>query len=265
LWLGLKEYHVLAPTGLKVLIYADETPAGEAALTTGGRLAVAAGGPVTVLAVGDPQVTSPFLEAAGRAWLEALPRLELRARAGPAEREIVEETWEGHYELVVLGRGGDEPGGQEGIARSLLGAGVSVLLVREPPPTFRRILICTAAGEPGKSDVLFGGRVARRTGARATVLHVARPDLDGAAVERAKRHLARAVATLDALGVPAEAKVAPGGATAQILAEAQAGDYDLLVIGAPAPRSPRRLTWGEVTMDIVERSERPVLLVPMVE
>jgi len=38
--------------------------------------------------------------------------------------------------------------------------------------TLSRVLICVAAGEPGKEDVLFAGRLARHLGATATLLSV---------------------------------------------------------------------------------------------
>src|SRR5207247_484462 len=49
LWAGLRGYHILAPTGLKMLICADSSPAGEAGAQFGFLLAQATHGPTTLL------------------------------------------------------------------------------------------------------------------------------------------------------------------------------------------------------------------------
>jgi hypothetical protein len=87
------------------------------------------------------------------------------------------------------------------VRQLLFSLGVSVLFATAPRRQVARILICTAAGEPGKRDVSFGGRVARRTGAEATVLHVLTPQSGDVVRTRAERHLQEAQASLTALGV----------------------------------------------------------------
>src|SRR5205823_14729868 len=49
---------------------------------------------------------------------------------------------------------------------------IPMLVVKGERPSLRRILFCTAGGEPGKRDIIFGGRVARRAGATTTLLYV---------------------------------------------------------------------------------------------
>ena len=51
----------------------------------------------------------------------------------------------------------------------------------------------------------------------------------------------------------------------ELLSEAEEGDYDLIVIGAPAPRPPRRLRWHDLANQIVSGTHRPVLVVPLVD
>jgi hypothetical protein len=43
--------------------------------------------------------------------------------------------------------------------------------LQEDVRRFSRFLICSNVGEPGKVDVLVGGRLARLVGAEVTVLH----------------------------------------------------------------------------------------------
>jgi sulfate/thiosulfate transport system ATP-binding protein len=267
LWVGVREFHVLAPSGLKLLMCYDTSPSGEAAVAFGECLARAASGPATLLAV----AASSDAVAAARDQLEAVrskwddnhsERIVNKVRQGATHAEILLEAQDGFYELVIMGRGGDPTGKPGGIGptaqRVLAQAEVPVLLLSAPRTDIHRILICTAAGEPGKNDVRFGGRLARRTGAAATVLHVRHPDTSSKERERADKHLSQAQASLGALGVKSEIRVEEGPALKSILAEAEAGDYDLVVIGAPA-----RQQITDLASQIIAATPRPVVVVPM--
>ena len=265
-WLGVRHFHVLNPAGLKLLIYADASVAGATAAALGCLLAQAAGGPVTLLALAESgseaAAVGQRLNQAALSWLPRLPQLETRVRQGGLV-EIWREAQEGDYEIVVVGH---RQHGEElaTITRQLLhDLGVSILFAtasRQQESQFRvkRILICTAAGEPGKRDVSFGGRVARRTGAEATVLHVL---TDPAQRDRARRHLDEAQASLTALGVRSQVDLQEGNPVEQMLATAV--DYDLLVIGAPNPPAPQQLVWPELTGQLVANAPCAVLVVPM--
>jgi sulfate/thiosulfate transport system ATP-binding protein len=269
LWLGLRQFHVLNPAGLKLLIYADSSPAGAAATTFGCLLAQAAGGPVTLLALtksgNEATIVTQRLTQAILNWLPSLPLLETRTRQGGLV-EIWQEAQEGNYEIVVMGQ---KPDGQVTdsselmtVVRQLLfNLGVSVLFATAPRRQVARILICTAAGEPGKRDVTFGGRVARRTGAEVTVLHVLPPQAEVTARDRAERHLQAAQASLTALGIRSQVVLQAGDPVEQMVAAAV--DYDLLVIGAPNPPAPQQLVWPELTSQVVAHATCPVLVVPM--
>src|SRR5205085_8801069 len=69
-----------------------------------------------------------------------------------------------------------------------------VLVVKGERKSIKRILICTAAGEPGKSDVKVGGRLARRLGASVTLLYITRDSAEPGALTRS--HLEQAARTL---------------------------------------------------------------------
>lgn len=271
-WLGVREFHVLNPAGLKLLIYADSSPAGAVAASFGCMLAQAAGGPVTLLGLADSvdQATAVTarLNQAAQSWLPRLPFLETRVRQGDIN-EIRREAQEGDYEIVIIGHNPDGVAGdgsrETAVVRQMLfNIGVSVLYVASPRPQVERILICTAAGEPGKRDVIFGGRVARRTGAQATVLHVLNPLANEADRQRAQRHLQQAQASLASLGVRGQIDLREGKPLEMMLDTAAQG-YDLLVIGAPTPPAPQHLIWPELTGQVVNHAPCPVLVVPMQE
>jgi sulfate transport system ATP-binding protein len=269
LWAGVPGYHVLAPTGVKVLIGVTGSPFDAAAAEFGGRLAQATAGPTMLLGVAHVSEAAAAVEATlaalRAAWLASVVRLEVRVRQGSPAGEIAAEAVESLSDVVVLGRPA-EADGLGVIGRQLLAqAEVPVLLVQAARPRIDRILICTAGGEPGKSDVNFGGRLARRTGARVTVLNTHRQPLAAGQRARLQVYLQRAQASLEALNVPSEVKLEQGAEVEAMLREAEAGDYDLIVIGAPGPRIPQQLRWRNFAAQIVSGTSRPVLVVPMRE
>lgn len=263
MWVGVRDFHVLAPSGLKQLICYDASPAGEAAASFGLLLAKAARGPATLLAVAPADAvarTREQLDAIRQKWEADVSHLSTKVRQGNSHSEILLEAQEGFYELVVLGRGND-PDAIGSTAQRVLAQAISpVMIVSAPRDEIRRILICTAAGEPGKSDVRFGGRVARRTGATATVLHVRNPQTSTKDRARVDRHLEQAQASLASLGVKSEIRVEEGAALNAILSEAEKWDYDLIVIGAPSPTG--RQT-SNLATQIIAATTRPVAVVPM--
>jgi sulfate transport system ATP-binding protein len=282
-WVSLSSVHVLQPTGLKVLIYTgsearEDSPDVQAATDFGCRLAQAARGPATLLTVvaAADEVASAQerLEALRQRLLPHIPRLETRVRRGASDAELLREVHENFYEVVVLGRSHADvalarfQAAGRGATHSpmLFQSDTPMLFVHAPRPSIERLLICTAAGEPGKSDVRFGGRVALRTQAQATVLHVRRPGATPEERTRVERHLRQAQASLETLGVTSQAKLEEGATPLDgILREAEAGDYDLIVIGAPAPRAPQQLFWSDLATQIINSTTRPVMVVPMVE
>jgi sulfate/thiosulfate transport system ATP-binding protein len=247
LWVGLQDYHVLAPSGLKVLICTDGSPTGEAAADFGLKLAQATKGPTTILGVASTSAAMGVM----REDLESLhrnhpgginPRLITHVRQGRSGEEILLEAQEGDYEVVAMGRGDSQEQLGSTARQVLEQAHLPVLLVQNTRNRLEKILICTAGGQPGRSDVRFGGRLARRTGAQVTVFHVRYPQATTEDNRRVEAHLRRAKQSLEALGVSTETKITSGNALQQILSEAETGDYDLIVIGArPTPSQPAHL------------------------
>jgi nucleotide-binding universal stress UspA family protein len=274
-WIGVHSYHVLAPTGLRLLICSQETLAGESVLRTGAGLAELAEGPVTLMTVveseKDMMAVREQLELLNKDLLQKLPNAETKIRKGSAVEQILLEAFEGNYEIAVIGSSGTRPGFSSprlgSVAQQLITrAGIPVLIVSDPREKIRRVLICTAAGEPGKSDVRFGGRVARQLRAHATVLHVRPRNAPGWANLRAERHLNQARSSLEAIEVRTEIKITEREPLLEgILEEAESGDFDLIVVGAPLQPHRGQTHWTDLTSRIIERCRRPVLVVPMTE
>ncbi len=274
LWIGLKQFHVLEPVSLKVLISSESAFTQESAAQFGCQVARTAGGNATVVSVVNSAAEAARrredLETLRQSWISDLPHLETRVRQGDFNTEIVHEVQEGHYELVVLEshKGGLMPSslGQQSTVRRLLAASeAAVLLVRKPHPRLERLLICTATGEPGKSDVLFGARIARRANIPTTVFHVLSPQASPVDRRRVERHLSQAQISLNGMGVENTIKIAEGPVMETIVGEIERGGYDLVVIGAPNLFISRPISRPDLAAQIINHAERPVLIVPMIQ
>ncbi|MFO0984703.1 MAG: universal stress protein [Planctomycetota bacterium] len=123
------------------------------------------------------------------------------------------------------------------------------------------MLICTAAGEPGKTGVLVGGRLARRLNAQVTLLYVAAEAMPCSRRERA--HLEHAASALRALDVPVSIRIRPARSPAKgILFESREGDHDLIVMGHHGPKSRALFASDDVTLQVLVGADRPVMIVP---
>ncbi|HKF42715.1 MAG TPA: ATP-binding cassette domain-containing protein [Thermoanaerobaculia bacterium] len=185
---------------------------------------------------------------------------EIRIRVGEPAEQIRNEQAETFYDLVVLGPIGPKAIRSRSV-RQLLREASTPLLFGEAREHFGKVLICTAVGEPGKSDVRVGGWLAGRLGAAVTLLHVSRDSAEPPRWIRA--HLDQGVATLSAFDVQAQAQVRQADSPLEgILMEARKGDYDLVVIGGHGPRTRSMTGRDDIAFQILDSAKRPVLVVP---
>jgi sulfate transport system ATP-binding protein len=185
---------------------------------------------------------------------------EIRVRAGLPAEQLRNEQAENFYDLAVLGALGRQAV-RSAPLRRFLRESSTPLLFGAPREKFEKVLICTAVGEPGKSDVRVGGWLAGRMGARVTLLHVSRDASPPPPWIRS--HLDRGVATLSGFDVTAEARVRTAPTPLEgILLETRQGDYDLVVIGSHGPRSRSVTARDDVTIQILDSAKRPILVVP---
>jgi ABC-type Fe3+/spermidine/putrescine transport system ATPase subunit len=256
-WVALRGWHVLAPPRPRLLVCDLPDLASPAPFPLVRELLRPLDAMASLLAVAEEadEVEPRRVALAERAAGEGLADAEPIVRRGDAAEEIAAEQKQSLYDFLLLSL---PEGGSSEIVEALLEELVTPLLaVRGTPAPFRRILICTAVGEPGKADVRAGGWLARRLGSEVTLLHVL-PE-GGEPAPWVKAHLEAGLATLRALEVDGRSVLRPARTPAQgILAEAGEGQYDLIVIGRygqPARRS-------DVTLRVLAESGRCVLIVP---
>jgi sulfate transport system ATP-binding protein len=205
-----------------------------------------------------------------------LPGAELRIRFGNPADQIIREQAESVYDMLIMTATSLRAGSKgrslraksrrrrQTLATVLERAHSPVLIVNGDRPNIGRVLICTAAGEPGKSDVKVGGQLARQLGAVVTLLYVTRRAEEASALPR--DHLKRAAATLRAIDVPTEIRFQQADTPAAgILVEANRGQHDLIVIGSHGPRSRSLFGLNDVTLQVLSNADRSVLVVPAEE
>ena len=275
MWVGLRSWTILDKPDPHLLVCdSGEGPSAQLGLTR--LLAERLQARTTVLAVTEEPDQAEPLRAKLGARVEAaeLAGATLRVRFGKPSEQIATEQAQSLYEMLIM-----TPRPRSKAARRLVlesraiarhvgetlmtvlqHAAVPVLIAKGERSQIRRVLICTAAGEPGKNDVREGGRLARRLGATVTLLYVSRGQ-DVSALTRS--HLDLAIATLKSIDVEADVRIKHAATPVEgIMAEAREGDHDLIVIGAHGPRSRSRFKLNDVMLQVLSIADRHILVVP---
>lgn len=267
---------------LSLLLYIDSSAASQHALDYIAPIMREEEVAVTVLtALADPvRAADLYSRIAGKLFATSVRHVN---RTEAADAALLAEAQTGVYDLAVFGPMRERWSRWVRLRpRPSLSAQlpISSLLVRGAAQQITRVLICAGGDETVIADARLTLRLARRAQASATILHVLSqlPMVFGARtpVERATEAFAAtrspeivnmnaAVEVLRAGGVAAEIKVRVGLVIDEIVAELQAGRYDLLVIGAHRSQTVvERLLLEDVTKDLLGQSPVPVLVVKTV-
>ena len=279
--LSVRSLHVIPHEGVSLLVCIDGSELSGKALEFGAQVASQMHGRIEVMGVAEkPNEETRAREglaSAAQAYSARFANLKTRFRHGEAAGRILEELARGAHDLVVLGfRGRHGPGRTLGSTaeRVLALSRVPLLMVPESRRFLKKMLICMATGDSGRSDVLFAGRLAGRAGAEATLLHVLekeQPFLPGAGPDPGTNEylkqltterLARGILTLKLMGVTSEMKVRQGSLATEILDEAKTGDFDLITLGASRAARARGGERHGLLDAVLEGARRPVLIVP---
>ncbi len=266
-WVVLEAWHILRQPTPRLLV-CDEGTGLAPALEIARPFLESLDGIATVLGVSpDSRRVEPLRQAlTERAAQAGLVDPIVRVRRGDPAQQIRLEQREASYDFVIVGAGEMEtrwgrhqsPGLGEDLAAAIK---TPLVLARGRPRSPRRILICTAVGEPGKADVRAGGWLARRLGAEVTLLHVTLPDRTPLPFVRS--HLERGVATLRELEVASRFSMRAAESPIEgILAELREAPYDLIVVGGPSGAARRSARGEQITRQVLRRSGCSVLVVP---
>jgi nucleotide-binding universal stress UspA family protein len=138
----------------------------------------------------------------------------------------------------------------------------------------KRILVAVDGSDPSLKAAAMGADIARKFGAKLTLLHVVPklllpPDVYGltiAEVEKehrayADRLLEKAVAALASPGLDISTTVLYGSPAEAIAEEAAVSDIGMIVIGSRGHGAVARMFLGSVSDRLVHISTKPVLVV----
>jgi len=238
-----------------------------------------------------------ILARASRLLKTVVPQVETIVRAGHPAEEIIREAEEGDYDLVLVG----ERQRRDPVTRFLLGSTALRVVEHAPCPVIIakgkmraegwgpeglgdkrvRILLCDSGATTPSLVSRFAAQLADliRGDEETTILHVmsqisAGPGIRGAQLRADAQELIQVhapegellqqdVQVLDALHVDLHPvpKVRHGLVVDEILAEAQGGDYDLVVIGANRGQGWRRILLDDLAHEIITELDRPILVV----
>jgi sulfate/thiosulfate transport system ATP-binding protein len=260
-WVSLRGWHILAPPQPRLLVCDLPDEGSPAPFPLVQALEGPLNAKVSLLGVTDDADGVEPLRArlTEQAVAGGVPDAEAVARRGEPAAEITAEQRQSLYDFTLLQF--PEAGRVETLMGLLESLPAPLLVSQGKPETFRRILICTAVGEPGKADVRVGGWLARRLGAEVTLLHVL-PE-GATAAPWVNAHLNAGLATLRALEVSSRSAVRPARTAMRgILAEARERQSDLIVLGRHVRRPGERSLRYDVTLQILADSEVSVLIVP---
>jgi nucleotide-binding universal stress UspA family protein len=270
---------------MKILVCSDGSERARRALASAAIVANATKAETTIFGIieieqDEPRVLKALREEA-RIFREQDVRLEIVTKFGDPVAEIVRHTQERVYDLVVIGA---ERRGTQGFflpstkAYSITEAiAPPVLVVPVARPAIKRILICSGGGTYIENAVRFTSKIAKDLAAEVTLLTVTpeppamhatifRRQEDMVALLNSNSALARNLRTekeiIERAGIPVIVQVRHGIVIDQILAEVERRDYDLVVSGSwPVRDAWRNYAIGNVTREIVNRTDRPVLVV----
>jgi sulfate transport system ATP-binding protein len=262
----LRGWHVLAQPTMRLLV-CDRGTGPARALKVASLLADALDASVTVLGVSSSRSsTGPLREALqARQKEEGFREGDVIVREGDAAEQIAAEQAGARYDILLVGvgvLGRPRPGRRRSTAQYLLDRVTTPLyVVRGQPEPIRKILICTAAGEPGKTGIRVGGWIARRLSVPATLLYVT-PE-DEAPAAWVHQHLERGAATLRDLEVSGDIRLRPAPTALDgIVAEIKESDPDLVVVGGARPSVRASVGTSDLTRQILRSVAKSVLVVP---
>ena len=275
-WVALRGWTILKQPQMRLLV-CDDGAGPTAPLSISRLLVERLAATATVLSVAENAEAGEQLRATvkQRQAGAELGQADLHIRFGDASEQIAAEQAESLYEMLVLAtqprpRTVRRPVRDSKAYARLLGetvvtalerADIPVLVAKADRAGIEKILICTAAGEPGKSDVRVGGQLARRLNAKVTLFYVTR--MASSPDPLTSDHLERAARTLRAMDVESDVRIRQAaGPAVGILAEAEEGDYDLIVMGSHGPRLRKLFKLDDVTLQVLAEADRPVLVVP---
>ncbi len=272
-------------SSMRILVCTDGSERGQKVLALAATIAAATGAATTILGIteleAEEERLQKTLERAAKEFRTRRIEIELVTRHGDPVDEILEQVKNFAADLVIIGAEQKRAEGHFRLsakAYSIVSMlPVPVLLVRRVRLQLKRFLICSGGGSYIENAVRFTAELARSLGSTVTLLNVVAepPAMHAGLVRREEdtdrllrsgsalgRNLLKEKKMLEEAGVSVEVRVRHGIVIDQILKEMEQGDHDLVIVGSfPEQHRMRQYVIGNLTREIVNRCERPILVI----
>jgi nucleotide-binding universal stress UspA family protein len=270
---------------MKILICSDGSERSKRAISFAAVIALATKAETTIFGIAqnyheEAKLGQILLEESGELKASGA-RVDVAMKSGDPVTEIVQWTRDHAYDLVAIGA--ERRGAQEFFLPSAKAYAITeaisppVLVVPSGRPQLKRILICSGGGPYIENAVKFAIEIAKALSAEIALLNVIPqpPAMHGTLYRRQQdveallksdsalaRNLRNEKRMIEDAGVPATIRIGHGIVIDQILTEVMQGDHDLVVAGSWAIRDRwRAYVIGNITREIVNRTDRPVLVI----
>jgi nucleotide-binding universal stress UspA family protein len=270
---------------MNIMVCSDGSERAREALLSAAIIAVATKAKTTIFGITEIEEDQRRLSEALHEEMQVLQELGIKVdivtRFGDPVEKIIQRTREFTYDLVVIGA--ERQRGQEFFLPSAKAYSIietvapPVLVVPKSRPDLKQILICSGGGPYIDNAVRFASEIAKDLSASITLLTVvSEPPAMHATLFRRQddveallnsgselaRNLRNGKAIIEQAGVPVSVQIRHGIVIDQILEEVERADSDLIVVGSwPVRDSWRNYMIGNVTREIVNRADRPVLVI----
>ncbi|HKJ39313.1 MAG TPA: universal stress protein [Anaerolineales bacterium] len=229
-------------------------------------------------AIDDHHPLEEIFESAVSLFKDRGVEYSLEVQNGEAEQVIPKKANNGDYIVVI------SPLGRPQLKRWLTGRSLRFLMEKITSPILyvpesrlplKRVLACIGGLGYAESTEELACQIASANNAEITILHVIPPtDLDYPTTKNVRDHaddlvetdtpqgrnLKKGLGIANKYELSANAVVRKGNIVEQILAEAKAGDYDLICMGSPySAHTLRQLYTSNVTAEVAEALHCPVL------
>jgi nucleotide-binding universal stress UspA family protein len=190
---------------------------------------------------------------------------KLVEHADPAQT-ILEEAQKGNYDLIVMGRSGEEE--QEphlgSVAEKVSRHARTPVLVAGEQRQISKILAPVDGSENAEKTLQPAVLLARKTDAKMTLLYVQESGLFNLRSKVAKKIGVRILsnATNQVEGIELDKKLESGDPAKTIIQTANKGDYDIIVIGSRGLGGIGRFLLGSVSDHVIHYANRSVLIIP---
>jgi len=270
---------------MKILVCSDGSERSKRAISFAAIIAIATKAEATIFGIAqdhqqETKLRGVLLEEGEKLKANGV-RVEIATKSGDPVTEIVQLTRDQVYDLVAIGV--ERRGAQEFFLPSAKAYSITeaisppVLIVPCERPQLKRILICSGGGPYIENAVKFAAAIAKELSAQVALLNVipAPPAMHGTLYRRQRdvdallksesalaRNLRNEKKIIEDAGVPVSIRMGHGIVIDQILNEVTKGDHDLVVAGSWAIRNRwRSYMIGNITREIVNRTDRPVLVI----